>query len=1344
MSRSSEESASSEELVFAQRYRVVRLLGRGGMGSVYEVVDGASGRRMALKCLAESGRAIDAALFEREYRTLAGLHHRGIVEVYEFGTSDDIPFYTMELVEGEHLGKGVPLPVREACACLRDVAAIVGVLHARGLVHRDLSPRNLLRTPEGHFKLIDFGALAPFGPAREVVGTPPLLPPEALSGAPLDQRSDLFSLGALGYWLLTGSHAFPARQLSELPRLHQQPPALPSAVRARAANEPLAAELDALLLALLRVARDERPASTGELIDRLNAIAGLDPERHEANARGYLDSKLFVGRERECASVLAQLAHARGGKVSVLSIEAERGLGRTRLLHELAVAARLAGAAVVTLDARAGERPFAATQQLVYALLAGLPGEARQSARPYMAALAPVWPAGETRTAAVPEPAAVLARDSAIRLQLAICSWLSELARERLIVLFVDDLHALDEESRAVLASLARLDTAAQLLVVASSDSAALASPSPATQSLRSVANTLTLCALTEQEILQLLRSVFGSVPFLERSAERLFRVSAGHPAYCLELAEHLVRSGLARYQDGVWSLPTQLDEGALPSSRDGVQLERLGALSAAARGVAQALSLQHHGSWTRELAAEACERAPVELEPLLRELELGGVLRESGDGLVFEHEAVRRGLESELSPERRTRAHLRLGHACLQRAGNDYLRKLRAAIHLLRGGELARAVGVMTETVLHQDYQLQRQNAPLFQEAYTLLEARGVDAYARAAALTALCLASYHVDQRYARYAEEAIRCYERALHLPLAHRLRALVGGKLALIIALLCALAGTLRRGARSPSLRDLVVLCMRGSVSLTGMAGCCLDSRNARRYADTLSPFLALGDRHATSLACQLARMFAQGVTDRPAQSVAELGAMITRIERNEPIRQLTPTIRREALAGALFVYGANLCSRDDPAGLAVADRLDDFGPMYALSADHLRYNFYLGQGDTDAAEQARKRVELHAVRLGNAWQVETWAPTEAVKAALRTSDALMAKRAAMAFARLSPEIPSLALEERHARGSYLLLRGRHRDAIELLDSDEEPLLITGWARTRGALARCHNALGEHARAREICQDALARMSEGDLAFVVSNLSVQVELAHAEAGLGRVGEAAQQLDALLQRHRPAHSALTMGALHEARARVALRAGDLACAQEHVRAMDSEFRRTGLASLRDVVDGLRRELDRAGGAGAPVTAGPQGDLSGQLQLLLTQSSATTVSQRLSEALALTRSAAGADSVFVVTGAGESWGADASAGAPSELVGWAEQLLAGYAEDEQTELTEELTASDSHVLLLAETKFLFVPLWGSGAQSLPVAAMVLGFVGGAPTLPDLAALRVLARLVVGARANT
>ncbi len=203
-------SAGSDIVASKTRYVVLEQLAQGGMGVVYRVFDRVDGKERALKRVtakgAESPYFVEA--LEREFRVLKTLDHPRIIQVFDYGIDSDGPFYTMELLDGQDMRRAAPMPYAEACACLRDVATSLLLLHARRLVHRDLSPGNVRMTKDGRCKLLDFGALASFGSSHVVVGTPPLVAPEALSFAPLDARTDLFALGALAYWLLTGRHAF--------------------------------------------------------------------------------------------------------------------------------------------------------------------------------------------------------------------------------------------------------------------------------------------------------------------------------------------------------------------------------------------------------------------------------------------------------------------------------------------------------------------------------------------------------------------------------------------------------------------------------------------------------------------------------------------------------------------------------------------------------------------------------------------------------------------------------------------------------------------------------------------------------------------------------------------------------------------------------------------------------------------------------------------------------------------------------------------------------------------------------------------------------------------------------
>jgi serine/threonine-protein kinase len=191
---------------FADRYRVVARIARGSSGEIFSVVDEWDGRQLALKRLLECGDRNQVLLFEREFHLLSSLRHPRIIDVYDYGVAG-APYYTMELLEGSDLRSLAPVEVTQAATHLRDIAVSLAWLHSRRVLHRDVSPRNARLDRHGRCKLLDFGALTTFGTAEVVVGTPPCVPPEALHAEPLDQRADLYGLGAVGYRLLTGRYA---------------------------------------------------------------------------------------------------------------------------------------------------------------------------------------------------------------------------------------------------------------------------------------------------------------------------------------------------------------------------------------------------------------------------------------------------------------------------------------------------------------------------------------------------------------------------------------------------------------------------------------------------------------------------------------------------------------------------------------------------------------------------------------------------------------------------------------------------------------------------------------------------------------------------------------------------------------------------------------------------------------------------------------------------------------------------------------------------------------------------------------------------------------------------------
>ena len=207
-------------------YVILTPLGTGGMGEVYRATDSRLGREVAVKVLPrDAGSPVRRERFLREAKAASALNHPGIVTVHDVGHDQGVDFIVMERVEGRTLRDILdagPLPVDVALDYAKQAAAALAVAHAAGIVHRDLKPQNLMVTPGGQLKVLDFGlacvesgVVDSIGPTKErltefgtVVGTPGYMSPEQIEGKPVDARTDVFSLGIVLYEMLTGKAPF--------------------------------------------------------------------------------------------------------------------------------------------------------------------------------------------------------------------------------------------------------------------------------------------------------------------------------------------------------------------------------------------------------------------------------------------------------------------------------------------------------------------------------------------------------------------------------------------------------------------------------------------------------------------------------------------------------------------------------------------------------------------------------------------------------------------------------------------------------------------------------------------------------------------------------------------------------------------------------------------------------------------------------------------------------------------------------------------------------------------------------------------------------------------------------
>jgi Tol biopolymer transport system component len=293
-------------------FRLVREIGRGGMGIVYEAEQESLNRRVALKVL-PAAAALDERLairFLREARAAGRLRHPGIVPVYTSGRSEGVLYFAMELVEGRTLAEAIaggPLPPGEAARIAAEVGRALHHAHAHGLVHRDVKPENILLARDGRAKIADFGLVLEVSAgsltlSRHALGTPAFIAPEQARGEGVDARSDIYGLGAVLFAMLAGTPPYAgdvpslvlARVLTERPRnLHVLRPGL-------------APRLVAICERAMAREPAERYGSAAAMTEDLESFVAGEPE--PAPRRGSVRGARLARRLAAAAAVGVALA----------------------------------------------------------------------------------------------------------------------------------------------------------------------------------------------------------------------------------------------------------------------------------------------------------------------------------------------------------------------------------------------------------------------------------------------------------------------------------------------------------------------------------------------------------------------------------------------------------------------------------------------------------------------------------------------------------------------------------------------------------------------------------------------------------------------------------------------------------------------------------------------------------------------------------------------------------------------------------------------------------------------------------------------------------------------------
>jgi tetratricopeptide (TPR) repeat protein len=678
----------------SRRFRVVRCIGSGATGVVYEAHDRDLGADVAIKLLRQMHpRAITR--FKQEFRALQDLEHPNLVGFGELLEEDGQLLFTMELVRGVDFLSYVrpraagelvsydtaatsasdrtpvvaarPSPgMRLDEARLRHALAELGrglsALHGAGKVHRDVKPSNVLITAEGRVVLLDFGLLVDEATedswsSPAIVGTPLYMAPEQAAGRELGPAADWYAVGVMLYEALTGRAPFEGAPMKViLDKQRDEPPP----IKDLAPTAP--PDLEALCLALLRFDPAARP--DGEtFLRRLGATAAAQPARARRPSATFTQGPPFVGRQGELALLEDELAVcAVRGRAGVVLIRGESGVGKSTLVR---VFTRALDASVVVASGRCFEREsvaYKAFDGVVDALARRLahaePAEAAALLPFHAGLLAQVFPALRRVKAfadAPPPGEAIDQRELRVRVFGALRELLGRLCQRHPVVVAIDDLQWADEDSLALLTEVLRPPEAPPLLLLATLRPTAREGAADAGARVRAVcpdAGELQLGPLSAGESRQLasmLLDVHGVKEPID--VEILSQEAAGHPLFIDELVRHAAgfgaHAGGVHLEDVLW----QRVEALEPKAREVLEL------------VCLAGSPIHLDALGR--AAEVNAERLGRLVSLLR---VSNLVRTTGvravDTVEPYHDRVRHAIASRQDGERRQAVHRALALA--------------------------------------------------------------------------------------------------------------------------------------------------------------------------------------------------------------------------------------------------------------------------------------------------------------------------------------------------------------------------------------------------------------------------------------------------------------------------------------------------------------------------------------------------------------------------------------------------------------------------------------------------------------------------------------------------------
>lgn len=706
------------------RYRVTGVLGEGARKWVYRAVDARLEREVAV-AVVKTGALDDETRrrIEREARSTARLgDHPLIVTVHDVGDDDGRPYIVSQLMPGGSIADLLleapqgRLAIADVLRIGEQVATALAHAHTHAVVHRDLKPANVWLTADGTAQLGDFGLAVPIDQSRLtaeglVVGTVAYLAPEQALGHVPDGRADLYSLGAMLYEMVCGRPPFLGDDAVSIISQHlNTPPIAPSWHRS---DVPPA--LEQLVVALLSKRPEDRPDTATKVAAELRRVRDeLDQTpvgaKHIDDAervRGALPPiGRLTGRGAELAQLRSALDDALGGRPRLTMVVGEPGIGKTRLVEELAVYAGLRRADVLWGRCYEGEGgvpylPFVEAFRGYVRTRSDT--ELREVLGRSAAELSTLVSEIRTRITDV-GPLPVLDPEAErLRLFDGVASFVRAASLQAPLVIVLDDLHWADKPSLLLLQYLARNLDRDRVLIVGTYRDVELDRTHPladavATLRRERIYDRVLLRGLDLDDVTELLAVASNQAPPPEFAA-MVHRETEGNPFFIAEILRHLVDTGAIRREGDQWVGTPEAVLANLPEGVREVIGRRLSHLSAdcnALLTVAAAVPQGFHLDVVRAVAGFDEDRALDLLDEALRQ-HVVQERRDAAGTFEFSHALIRQTLYGELSTPRRIRLHRQIADALEQHYGaatDAHLSEL--AYHCFQsapGGDVDRAV---------------------------------------------------------------------------------------------------------------------------------------------------------------------------------------------------------------------------------------------------------------------------------------------------------------------------------------------------------------------------------------------------------------------------------------------------------------------------------------------------------------------------------------------------------------------------------------------------------------------------------------------------------------------------